>query len=106
MKDIAVIALVAFSVLGAFLSGLGLVSAKTSFDRLHYLSSAVIVMPVPLTLAIILQNGFSAQASIETLLLATILLATSPVTTHALGRAWRAREDGDLRARSTDDVIS
>ena len=106
MKDVAVLALVSISVVGAFLAGLGLISAKTSFDRLHYLSAAVIVMPVPLTLAIILQNGFTAQASIQTLLLATILLATSPVTTHALGRAWRAREDGELRTRPSDDVMS
>ncbi len=106
MKEFAVVALLALSLIGAALSALGILSARSPFDRLHYMSPAVIVMPLPLTLAVIIQNGITAQISVETVLIGVILLATNPVATHAIGRALRAREMHDLRVDPLDEVIS
>lgn len=105
MKEVVIAALLAFSVLGAFLCSLGILSARTSFDRLHYISPAAIVMPIPLAAAIITENGITAQISIETFLVTIVLLATNPVATHAIGRALRAREMHDLRVDSMDELM-
>jgi multisubunit Na+/H+ antiporter MnhG subunit len=106
VKEGAIKALLTFSVLGGLLSALGILSARTSFDRLHYIGPGVIVMPVPLTVAIVIQNGITAQISVQTLFITAILLATNPVATHAIGRALRVREMHDLRVDATDEVLS
>ncbi len=106
MKDAAVGTLVSLSVLAAFLSGLGILTARAAFDRLHYVSAAAIAVPIPLAVAVTLQNGFTAQASIQTWLVAAIVIATNPVATHALARAFRIRHGGDLRAHAGDEPMS
>ncbi len=106
MKEVAITALLTFSVLGGLLSALGILSARTSFDRLHYIGPGVIVMPLPLTVAIVIQNGITAQISVQTLFITAILLATNPVATHAIGRALRVREMHDLRVDATSRAPS
>lgn len=106
MKELIVTALLALSVLGSFASALGILSARASFDRLHYVGAAAIVAPVPVAVAIVVENGITAQMSVETLLIVLVLLATNPVATHALARAFRVRTAGDLRAGAGDEIVS
>ena len=69
----------------------GLLAMRNPFDRLHAIAPASILPPILIATAVVWERGFS-QAGIKSILVALILIASSPIVTHALARAARIRE--------------
>ena len=70
---------------------LGLILARTTFDRLHLVAPAAVV-GAPLVCASVLVNESFSQGGVHAILVAAILIGVGPVITHATARAARLRE--------------
>jgi multisubunit Na+/H+ antiporter MnhG subunit len=75
------------------ISAVGVAAMTNVYDRMHYLGPASMVAPVAVAGAVVAREGLSA-AGIKAVLVAVVISATSPVLTHATGRAARIREFG------------
>lgn len=84
--------LVLLVLLAAGVSSLGVLVARDAFDRLHYLGPVTIVGSLAVLLAVLVQEGFTSMTG-KVAVVALILLATGPVTTHAIARAGLVRGD-------------
>lgn len=80
---------------------IGLIAVRDAFDRLHYLGPASSVGPVAIAAAILIEESFS-QAGVKSLLVALLLLLTSPVLTHATARAMRIHEEGRFQIHTEE----
>ena len=69
----------------------GLVRMRDAFDRLHYLGPASTLSPVMVATAMLVEEGLG-QPTVKTTLVALLLVASSPVLSHATGRAARVRQ--------------
>lgn len=78
---------------------LGLVLARSHFDRLHYASAAAVVPPVLLAVAVGLANGVSTSMW-NAIAVAGLLVLANGVLTHATARAGRKRDFGSVRPRA------
>ncbi len=87
--------LLLIGVLAVLLSCIGLIVARDTYDRLHYLGPATSLGPVCIALATVAYFGLG-QAGIKALLVAAVLLVTGPVVTHATARATRLRGSRDV----------
>jgi monovalent cation/proton antiporter MnhG/PhaG subunit len=101
--QIAELVLVAIGVLTGLLCCVGLVVMRDVFDRLHFLSAASTVAPIPIVVAVLINQRLNA-VGIKSLLILLISVVTGPVLTHAIGRAARIRERGDARPRPEERV--
>lgn len=90
LRQIAEAVLVAIAVLTVLLSSVGLLRGKNAYAKLHFLGPATFLAPICLALATLLERGFSQQGN-KALFVALLLLAYSPVVTHATGRALLRR---------------
>jgi multicomponent Na+:H+ antiporter subunit G len=97
VRDVAIGALLVLGVAIELLSCLGLVVAKDVFDRLHFLGPACTLGPVCIAAAIFVREGFALLGN-KALLVAVIIIVTSPVMTHATARAMRVRMAGHWEA--------
>ena len=77
------------------LAVIGLIAARSTFDRLHLVAPAAVVGG-PLVCAAVLVNESFSQGGIHAILVAAILIGIGPVTTHATARAARLRETRGL----------
>ena len=77
---------------------LGLLAMRNPFDRLHAVSPANILPPLFVLMAVFVESGFS-QATVKAGLIAVALVFTSAIVTHAIARAARLREAGELEAK-------
>ena len=77
------------------LACLGLLVARTTFDRLHLVAPAT-VLGAPLVCAAVLVNESFSQGGIHAIVVGVLLLATGPVLTHATARAVRLRETSGI----------
>lgn len=91
----AVTLLVSLAVLAEWLCLLGLLVMRNPYDRLHAVGPANILPPLLIALAILAKSGFSAGA-IKAIVVALVLLVAGPLLTHAIGRAGRMEEKGEL----------
>jgi multisubunit Na+/H+ antiporter MnhG subunit len=91
--DLVAGVLVAVGFLSVVLSSLGLVAAKTGWDKLNYTGPANVVGPVAIAAAVLVDDSLTS-ASAKALLVAVVLLVTGPTLVHATGRAARVREHG------------
>lgn len=97
------VVLLAGVVLLCWLGVLGMWRMKEPVQALHYLSLPATAGAILLTIATLLSQGI-AQSFWKVLLIATILLATNSVVTHATARAFRARELGHWEPRDGDPM--
>lgn len=95
--------LVSVGVLVSLLCCVGLLAMRDVFDRMHYLGPATIISPLLIAAGILLYSGIS-QAGIKAVLIAVVLVVTSPVLAHTTARAARIREQGDWRIRPDERV--
>jgi monovalent cation/proton antiporter MnhG/PhaG subunit len=72
-------------------SCIGIVTMRGFYARLHYVGPAAVLAPVAMALAIVMQEKFSVRG-IKSCLVAFVIVATSPIITHATARAARIRE--------------
>jgi multicomponent Na+:H+ antiporter subunit G len=77
------------------LACVGLLVARTTFDRLHLVAPAT-VLGAPLVCAAVVVNESLSQGGIHAIVVAAIFLATGPVLTHATARAARLRETSGM----------
>jgi multicomponent Na+:H+ antiporter subunit G len=90
-NDAIAAVLLAAGVLVEWIACLGLLAMRNPFDRLHAVAPANILPPVFVATAVIAQGGFS-QAGIKAILIALVLILTSPVVTHAVARCAHIRQ--------------
>jgi multicomponent Na+:H+ antiporter subunit G len=93
VRSAIAITLLAGGVAVELLCCVGLVAARNVFDRLHFLGPASTVGPVLIAAAILVEESFT-QAGVKSLVVALLLLLTSPVLSHATARALRTHEEG------------
>lgn len=77
------------------LACIGLLLARSTYDRLHIVAPAT-VLGGPLVCAAVLVNESFSQGGIHAILVGAVLLATGPVLTHVTARAARLRETRGL----------
>jgi multicomponent Na+:H+ antiporter subunit G len=97
MKEAAVAILLVAGVVVEIMSCIGVLVVKDVFDRLHYLGPACTLGPVFIAAAVVISEGFSPAGN-KAILVAVIIVATSPALTHATARAARVRGSGHLTA--------
>jgi monovalent cation/proton antiporter MnhG/PhaG subunit len=84
----AVDVLLAAGVVAQLVCCLGVLLARTAFDRLHYAGAGSTVGPILIMVAILILHG-SASEDLQTIAAVLVLVIASPVAVHALARAAR-----------------
>jgi multicomponent Na+:H+ antiporter subunit G len=95
VTGVVVAVLVALGVGSVLLSCLGILVASNPYDRLHFTAPASTLGPVLLAAAVLVEEPLSS-AGIKAVLVAVLIVGTTPVLTHATARAARIRERGDF----------
>ena len=72
----------------------GVVAARSVFDRLHFVGAASTVPPVLILAALIVREGLPSNV-LDAIVAVALLLVAGPVVVHALGRAAHRFEQGD-----------
>jgi multisubunit Na+/H+ antiporter MnhG subunit len=98
MSAVAVVqaALVGVAVTVQLASVLGVLVARGTYERLHFLGPASVVAPLPIAVAVALE-GNTDQVGVKAILVALALLITNPVIVHTTARAVRIRDEGGWR---------
>lgn len=86
--DTMIAALLATAVCAELLCCAGMMAMRHSLDRLHYASAAVILGPLPLAAAIIMEEGLSSSGA-QTMLTVLLVVLMGSVITHATANAIR-----------------
>jgi multisubunit Na+/H+ antiporter MnhG subunit len=97
---VAVGALLVLGVGAQLLACAGMAAMRNPFDRLHYTGPSLLAA-VALAGAVLVREGFSLVAD-KGLMLAAVVVVTSPVIVQAIGRAERVRDRGSLDAAGSD----
>ena len=97
MRDLVVATLLFLGVVVELLCCVGLVVAKNVFDRLHFMGPACTLGPLFIAAAVVVREGFSLPGN-KALLVAVVIIGTSPALTHATARAARSRMSGHWEA--------
>jgi multicomponent Na+:H+ antiporter subunit G len=95
-REVVVDVLLALAVLTVAAAALGVAVMPDAYARLHYVTPAVVVAPVLVTLAIFVQEGLDENTG-ETVVALVFMLIAAPYLSHATIRAMRVRERGDWR---------
>ncbi|HET6192789.1 MAG TPA: monovalent cation/H(+) antiporter subunit G [Trebonia sp.] len=96
IREIVTDVLLALAVLTVAAAALGVAVMPDAYARLHYVTPAVVVAPVFVTLAIFIQEGLDENAG-ETIVALFFMLVAAPYLSHATIRAMRVRDRGDWR---------
>jgi monovalent cation/proton antiporter MnhG/PhaG subunit len=103
-RAIAIDSLLAFTCLSCWLGVLGMVRMRDAYQSLHYLAIPAVAGLTSLTLAIVLQTGWS-QASWKCGIIFAIMIASNSVGTHAAARAFRQRQKGHWQPKPEDAEV-
>ncbi|HEY2800291.1 MAG TPA: monovalent cation/H(+) antiporter subunit G [Chthoniobacterales bacterium] len=76
----------------------GLLVMRNPYDRLHAIAPASILPPLFVAAAVLVANGFSASG-FKVIAVALVLIVSGPLLTHAIARAARIRETGEIALR-------
>jgi monovalent cation/proton antiporter MnhG/PhaG subunit len=96
IREVAADVLLALAVLTVAGAALGVAVMPDAYARLHYVTPAVVVAPVFVTLAIFIEEGLDENTG-ETIVALFFMLVAAPFLSHATIRAMRVRERGDWR---------
>ncbi len=80
------------AVFASLVSSLGILLAKDSFERLHFLGPITLLGSIAILLAVFTQEGFTIITG-KTAVTILVLLSTGPVLTHSIARAAVIRGD-------------
>ena len=86
----------------SMISCLGLLVARSVFDRLHFLAP-ITLGGVCIAVAVVVRHSFSLVGD-GAILVAVQLVVFSPVLTHAAGRAARITQHGDWRIQPGEKI--
>ncbi|MEA2244686.1 MAG: multicomponent Na+:H+ antiporter subunit, partial [Solirubrobacteraceae bacterium] len=85
--------LLGLGVATVLLSSVGMLLMHDALDRLHFTAPASTVCPVVFAAAVLVEEPLSS-AGVKAVLVALLVLVTTPVLTHATARAARVRAHG------------
>lgn len=108
MTTVVVAVLLAVAVASILLSCLGVLVMRDALDRLHFTAPAATIAPVLVATAVLVEEPLSS-AGVKAVLVAVLIVVTTPVLSHATARAARIREHGRWRMlphELRDDEIS
>jgi multisubunit Na+/H+ antiporter MnhG subunit len=88
VKHVIVDVLLAAGVVAQLICCLGLLVARTAFDRLHYAGAASTVGPL-LVMASILVDDHTKAQGLNTIAAVVVMLFAGPIVVHATARAAR-----------------
>jgi monovalent cation/proton antiporter MnhG/PhaG subunit len=100
-RGVAVDGLLALGVGAEIVCALGVLTAKTVFDRLHFLSATTSVGAPAIATAVVLAHPTSSDA-LTALLVGLALVASGPLLTHAIARAARALLEGNASSEASE----
>lgn len=95
--------LIGIGVAVELISYLGILLARTPYDRLHYLVPATAVGPPFVVAALVIDEGLSS-GTVKAVMTGLILVLLSPVLSHATARAIRIREQGGWKVLPEERV--
>lgn len=102
-SDVAVGILLVVGVGIAVVCAVGLVAIDDPFDRLHVVGPASTVGPLAIATAIVVREGVG-PGGVKSIIVAVLLLVTSPVLTHATARAARIRQFGHWKPAAAEEI--
>jgi multisubunit Na+/H+ antiporter MnhG subunit len=85
--------LLGLGVASIVLSALGILVMRTALDRLHFTAPAATIAPICFALAVMVEEPLSS-AAVKAVLVALLIVGTTPVLSHATARAVRIRAEG------------
>ena len=100
MRDVVVAALLVIGVGAQVLGCAGIAAMRTPYDRLHYTAPSALAA-IALAGAVLAREGFSLIAD-KGLMLAAVVLVTSPVIIQAIARGARTGDRGSLDVAAAD----
>jgi multisubunit Na+/H+ antiporter MnhG subunit len=107
--NLAVDVLLAIGVGAELVCVLGLLLARSTYDRLHFTGVAAVAGPAAIGAAIVMRETVSpaggvelTSGGLEALFAALFLFALNPLLGHATARAARLRERGTLAPRAKE----
>ena len=92
-QDVVVAVLLVVGVASVLISCIGVVVMRTPMDRLHFTAPAGTIAPVTFAAAVLVEEPLSG-AGVKAVLVALLILITTPALSHATARAARIREHG------------
>ena len=93
MTGVLVTVLLVVAVLAVLISCLGMLVMRDALDQLHFTAPAATIAPVAVAVAVLLEEPLSS-AGVKAVIVAVLLIVTTPVLSHATARAARIREHG------------
>jgi monovalent cation/proton antiporter MnhG/PhaG subunit len=93
VTDVVVAILLGIGVASILVSCIGVLVMRDALDRLHFTAPASTIAPVCLAAAVLVEEPLSS-AGVKAVLVALLIVLTTPVLTHATARAARIREEG------------
>jgi multicomponent Na+:H+ antiporter subunit G len=96
VRDVVVAVLLGVAGVSVVISCLGVLVMRDPLDRLHFTAPAGVLAPVVVAAAVLVEEPLSS-AGIKAVIVALLLIVTTPVLSHATARAARIREHGRWR---------
>jgi multicomponent Na+:H+ antiporter subunit G len=96
VQDVIVAVLLTVGGASVLLSCVGVLVMREALDRLHFTAPAATIGPVLVAAAVLVEEPLSS-AGLKAVLVALLLVVTTPVLSHATARAARIREHGRWR---------
>jgi monovalent cation/proton antiporter MnhG/PhaG subunit len=96
VTTVVVAVLLAVGVASVLVSCLGVLVMRDALDRLHFTAPAATIAPVVVVAAVLVEEPLSS-AGLKAVLVAVLIVVTTPVLSHATARAARIREHGHWR---------
>jgi len=96
VQSVIVAVLLTVGVASVMLSCAGVLVMGNAFDRLHFTAPAATIAPALVAAAVLVEEPLSS-AGVKAVLVALLLVVTTPVLSHATARAARIREHGRWR---------
>jgi multicomponent Na+:H+ antiporter subunit G len=93
VRAVVVDVLLVLGVLFVALSAVGVLAMRTAEDRLHFTAPAATFSPVCFAAAVLVEEPLSS-AAVKAVLVALLIVLTTPVLGHATVRAFRIRREG------------
>jgi multicomponent Na+:H+ antiporter subunit G len=91
--DVAVAVLLTLGVGSALLGAVGILVARDPYDQLHFTGPATVIGPIAIAGAVLVEEPLSS-AGVKAVIVAVLIVATTPVLTHATARAAHIRRHG------------
>jgi multisubunit Na+/H+ antiporter MnhG subunit len=96
VRDVVVAVLLGVAVGAVLISCLGVLAMREPLDKLHFTAPAATIAPVAVAAAVLVEEPFSS-AGVKAVLVAVVLVVTTPILSHATARAGRIREHGQWK---------